>query len=108
MELYEKIKKDDPIYKESLADSLKDLLNAMLNKNSQERITIERIKLHSWVTRAGTRPLPSREENCFGDTLNVTSEEIEEVFKPVTFVHRMMNIFGLKSRASLIPRTSVN
>jgi serine/threonine protein kinase len=87
--LYEKIQNDNPVYKTSISDSLRDLLDRMLDKDCHKRITLDKIKMHPWVTeKAG--PLPLKEENCFDEnSVILTPDEIEHVFKPITFVNKV-------------------
>lgn len=88
VDLYEKIQRDSPIYKDTISHLLKDLLNAMLKKDDQKRITLDRIKIHPWVEGGGLGPLPSKEENCYEEATSISKEDIEQVFKPATFVHK--------------------
>ena len=86
--LYKKITSDRPIYRDGLSKPLRDLLDAMLHKNDSRRITIEKIKLHPWVTDNGKHPLLPTKENCPIDYLS--NEEVEKIFKPATLGGRMM------------------
>lgn len=103
VELYEKIQRDRPVYKETISHLLKDLLDAMLNKNSLKRISLEKLKAHPWVEGGGLGPLPSKEENCFEEAATISKEEIEQVFKPATFVHKAsLTYFPLVSHFCLL------
>uniref|UniRef100_A0A672Y6M0 calcium/calmodulin-dependent protein kinase n=1 Tax=Sphaeramia orbicularis TaxID=375764 RepID=A0A672Y6M0_9TELE len=62
-----------------ISEELKDLIQRMLDKNPETRITIPAIKLHPWVTENGSNPLPLEEEHC--TALEVTEEEVKNSIK---------------------------
>uniref|UniRef100_A0A8C5S2L9 Calcium/calmodulin dependent protein kinase kinase 2 n=1 Tax=Laticauda laticaudata TaxID=8630 RepID=A0A8C5S2L9_LATLA len=64
-----------------ISDELKDLITQMLDKKPESRITIPEIKLHLWVTKNGTEPLPTEDENC--TLIEVTEEEVENSIKHI-------------------------
>ncbi|KAG8146062.1 hypothetical protein E2320_012472 [Naja naja] len=64
-----------------ISDELKDLITQMLDKKPESRITIPEIKLHLWVTKNGTEPLPTEDENC--TLIEVTEEEVENSVKHI-------------------------
>ncbi|CAM1301392.1 CAMKK2 (predicted) [Pycnogonum litorale] len=66
----------------TISEGLKDLINKMLAKMPEKRITIPEIKVHYWVTNNGTEPLPSEEENCRA-VLEVTDEEILQCVRSI-------------------------
>ncbi|KAG8226889.1 hypothetical protein J437_LFUL005648 [Ladona fulva] len=74
---------------------LKDLISKMLNKDPKQRITLQEIKLHPWVTADGSRHLPSEEENCSAHGEVVVTEE--EVRKSVRTVPRLNTLILVKS-----------
>ncbi|KAI8966216.1 Pkinase-domain-containing protein [Daldinia sp. FL1419] len=41
-----------------------DLITRILDKNNKTRLTLREIRNHPWVTKGGTDPLLSEEENC--------------------------------------------
>ena len=45
-------------------------------KKEEKRITMEEIRSHTWVTKAGTNPLPNQIEN-----IQVTPEEVSQAIK---------------------------
>jgi len=53
--LYEKIKNDELIFPKTriIEESLIDLINCMLTKDAEKRITIQELKVHPWVTKNG-------------------------------------------------------
>ncbi|GAB1602603.1 calcium/calmodulin-dependent protein kinase kinase 1-like, partial, partial [Argonauta hians] len=81
--LHKKILRDPVTFPEvpQIPDDLKDLILQMLDKNPESRITLPDVKIHPWVTKAGTEPLPTQEQNCV--LITVTEEEVENVVKHV-------------------------
>ena len=55
---------------------LQNLIQKMLEKDPEKRITMEEIRSHTWVTKAGTNPLPNQIEN-----IQVTPEEVSQAIK---------------------------
>ncbi|XP_070619324.1 calcium/calmodulin-dependent protein kinase kinase 2 isoform X2 [Erythrolamprus reginae] len=64
-----------------IPDELKDLITQMLDKKPESRISIPEIKLHPWVTKNNTEPLPTEDENC--TLVEVTEEEVENSVKHI-------------------------
>ncbi|XP_033486243.1 calcium/calmodulin-dependent protein kinase kinase 1b isoform X1 [Epinephelus lanceolatus] len=79
--LHNKIKNKPVEFPEipSISNELKDLIERMLDKNPETRITIPEIKLHAWVTENGSNPLPLEEEHC--TAVEVTEEEVQNSIK---------------------------
>uniref|UniRef100_A0A3Q2D8L1 calcium/calmodulin-dependent protein kinase n=1 Tax=Cyprinodon variegatus TaxID=28743 RepID=A0A3Q2D8L1_CYPVA len=79
--LHNKIKNEAVDFPEnpSISNDLRDLIERMLDKNPETRITIPEIKLHPWVTENGSNPLPLEEEHCAA--VEVTDEEVQNSVK---------------------------
>ncbi|KAJ0021940.1 hypothetical protein NQD34_009430 [Periophthalmus magnuspinnatus] len=102
--LHNKIKKDPMVFPETpaISDDLRDLIERMLDKNPETRITLPQVKVrnatfcirlrllldfsckcvlqvHPWVTENGTDPLPLEEEHC--TALELTEEEVKNSIK---------------------------
>ncbi|KAL5375017.1 hypothetical protein DPSP01_011507 [Paraphaeosphaeria sporulosa] len=75
IELYQAIRMEQPEYDEC-DDNLKDLLQKLLEKDPQKRITMEQIREHPWVTMNGTDPLLARGENVAA-IVEPTDEEVD-------------------------------
>uniref|UniRef100_A0A915IFH2 Uncharacterized protein n=1 Tax=Romanomermis culicivorax TaxID=13658 RepID=A0A915IFH2_ROMCU len=60
---------------------LKDLIEKLLNKNPNDRITLFKIKIHPWVNKNGQASLPSEEQNC--QLVTVTDDDIRNSVKNV-------------------------
>ncbi|XP_047449252.1 calcium/calmodulin-dependent protein kinase kinase 1b [Mugil cephalus] len=65
--------------KPSISNELKELIEMMLDKSPETRITIPEIKFHPWVTENGSNPLPLEEEHC--TAVEVTEEEVKNSVK---------------------------
>ncbi|KAI9750760.1 MAG: hypothetical protein M4579_006317 [Chaenotheca gracillima] len=63
LELYESIRSDSPSFEPDTEPDFVDLLNKLLEKDPTKRITMSELKEHPWVTKNGTDPLLSTEEN---------------------------------------------
>lgn len=68
--------------KPRLSDDLRDLIVKMLEKKPCERISLQRLKEHDWLTNKGKDPLPSEADNC-RLPVTVTDEEVERVVTKV-------------------------
>nr|XP_050857705.1 uncharacterized protein LOC127067147 isoform X2 [Vespula vulgaris] len=65
-----------------LSKDLQDLIVRMLTKEPTERISLQRLKEHDWLTNTGKDPLPSEADNC-RLPVTVTDEEVERVVTKV-------------------------
>uniref|UniRef100_A0A3B4ZH31 calcium/calmodulin-dependent protein kinase n=1 Tax=Stegastes partitus TaxID=144197 RepID=A0A3B4ZH31_9TELE len=81
--LHNKIKNKPVEFPETplISEELKELIERMLDKNPETRITIPEIKLHPWVTENGSSPLPLEEEHC--TAVEVTEEEVKNSIKRI-------------------------
>ncbi|GKT46643.1 calcium/calmodulin-dependent protein kinase kinase cmkC [Colletotrichum spaethianum] len=64
LEMYEAIKTESPELPEDENPDFVDLMNRILDKDPQKRIQMSELREHPWVTKKGTDPLLSKEENC--------------------------------------------
>ncbi|KAB0791796.1 hypothetical protein PPYR_03596 [Photinus pyralis] len=64
-----------------ISSSLRNLILSMLVKDPKQRITLPEIKVHPWVTKGGTCPLPSEEENCH--LVEITEEDVARVITSI-------------------------
>ncbi|KAL4647787.1 calcium/calmodulin-dependent protein kinase kinase 1-like [Arapaima gigas] len=85
---------DTPI----ISDDLKGLILRMLNKNPNMRITVPEIKLHPWMTRNGTEPLPLEEEHC--TMVEVTEEEVQNSVKLISSLSTMILVKAMLRKRS--------
>ncbi|XP_038549575.1 calcium/calmodulin-dependent protein kinase kinase 1b [Micropterus salmoides] len=79
--LHSKIKSKPVEFPETplISNELKELIESMLDKNPETRITVPEMKLHPWVTENGSNPLPLEEEHC--TAVEVTEEEVQNSVK---------------------------
>ncbi|KAK4227918.1 kinase-like domain-containing protein [Podospora fimiseda] len=64
LDMYEAIKTETPQLGEGESPEFIDLMNRLLEKDPEQRITMADLREHPWVTRGGEDPLLSAEENC--------------------------------------------
>ncbi|KAN0063859.1 hypothetical protein ACQY0O_003464 [Thecaphora frezii] len=76
-EMYESIKNDEPEYPSHLSDGLRDLLQRMLEKDPEKRISIAQMRKHPWVNRDGAENIISVDENLEQVVVEITEEEID-------------------------------
>ncbi|KAE9970023.1 hypothetical protein BLS_005105 [Venturia inaequalis] len=97
LDLYEAIKEDDFDLGESCSPDFRDLMTRMLNKNPHERIVMEELRDHPWVTKGGTDPLLSKEENTAHLIEPPTEEELDNAITG-NMGHLMVVVsFGMKA-----------
>ncbi|KAG8001856.1 Calcium/calmodulin-dependent protein kinase kinase 1 [Nibea albiflora] len=87
--LHNKIKNKPVEFPETplISNELNELIQRMLDKNPETRITIPQIKLHPWVTENDSNPLPLEEEHC--TAVEVTEEEVQNSVKLITSLSTM-------------------
>ncbi|KAF3692598.1 Calcium/calmodulin-dependent protein kinase kinase 1 [Channa argus] len=92
--LHSKIKNKPVEFPEKplISEDLRELIEQMLDKNPESRITLTEIKLHSWVTENGLNPLPLEEEHC--TAVEVTEEEVQNSVKLIPSLSTVW-FFGL-------------
>lgn len=92
--VYQKIRTEELVFpdKPYITGTLKDLLWKMLTKNPDERINLQNIKIHPWVSRDGKALLPTESENC--RLVEVTEEEIRDV---VTSIPKLDTLILIKA-----------
>lgn len=82
--LYEKIKHDPVQFPPTFTQhspELKDLIQRMLEKDPDKRITLSEIKEHDWVTANQTYPLPTEQDNC--RAIQISDDELGNVVKSI-------------------------
>ncbi|KAJ3092245.1 Calcium/calmodulin-dependent protein kinase kinase 1 [Quaeritorhiza haematococci] len=105
LDLYSKICKDSAVIADTLSVPLQDLLDRMLQKEPDNRITLPEVKVHPWVTCGGTWPMMSTGENCVFE--EVTEEEVENAFSPaMMFVSKIIN--KLKGKKANVAKSHSN
>ncbi|KAF5539241.1 CAMKK CAMKK-META kinase [Fusarium napiforme] len=64
LDMYDAIRTDEPSIPEDENPDFVDLMQKLLNKDPEQRITMDKLREHPWVTKQGTDTLLSAEENC--------------------------------------------
>ncbi|XP_072909939.1 calcium/calmodulin-dependent protein kinase kinase 1 isoform X1 [Hemitrygon akajei] len=81
-----------------ISEDLKDLLLQMLDKNPDTRITIPQMKVHPWVTKSGTDPLPLEEDHC--SEVEVTEEEVMNSVKLISSLSTVILVKAMLRKRS--------
>ncbi|XP_034665691.1 calcium/calmodulin-dependent protein kinase kinase 1 isoform X4 [Drosophila subobscura] len=81
--LYERIQQDPLVFPKKLtvSENLKSCILLMLEKDAIQRITVPELKINDWVTKNGSYPLPTEEENCC--LVQVDEEDINSVVRSI-------------------------
>lgn len=66
-----------------LNDSCKDCLCRMLEKNPNERITLDQLKVHSWITKNGSSPMLATAQNCPNGLIEINDEDIQNSIRTI-------------------------
>ncbi|KAG8267509.1 Calcium calmodulin-dependent protein kinase kinase 2 [Homalodisca vitripennis] len=92
--LYHTIQNQPLIFppKPSVSPELRDLIVKMLKKDPLERITLQDIKVHPWVTKHGEHPLASEADNC--QLVEITEEDVRKV---VTSIPKLDTLILIKT-----------
>ena len=103
LDLYQSIINDPLEIPEGCEPELEDLLRRILEKDPEERISMEQLREHSWVTKGGEDPLLSAEENCSEIVSAPTEQEMD-----AAITHNMGRVLAVMKAAkrfkSLIER----
>lgn len=101
--LYNKIRFSDVVFPltPKISDEIKDLIVKMLAKAPEDRIPLQEIKKHEWVTKLNFYPMPSEEENCRAD-LEITEQEVENSVREVPKLSTLILVRCMLKRASFL------
>jgi serine/threonine protein kinase len=96
---------DDELVYEDIDDTLRELLQRLLTKDPNKRITIKEIKHHPWVLQGLPNPLAWVEETdpsyqSKGKRIEVSNEEVTSAVSKVPFVDRFRS--GVAKLSGLI------
>ncbi|KAJ2528850.1 hypothetical protein GGH20_002467, partial [Coemansia sp. RSA 1937] len=64
-------------------EHLQDLLERMLERNPESRITIAEIREHPWVTQNNTYCMVSKEENCSNVVGSITEDDVNNTVEHI-------------------------
>lgn len=94
LELYHSITNDPLEIPEGCEPELEDLLRCVLEKDPDQRITMDRLREHPWVTKGGEDPLLSAEENCSEIVSDPTEQEVN-----AAITHNMGRVLAVMKAA---------
>lgn len=85
--LFKKIQTEEPSFRPQRSSQmtfevdplLKDLVRKLLIKNPEDRITVDEIKKHSWITMNGREPMPDLQR----EDISATEEELQKAYGTV-------------------------
>jgi serine/threonine protein kinase len=86
-------------YESETNPKLLDLLQKMLTKDPSQRITMDQMRVHPWVTNDSSDPLISVDENCQLVVTEVTDEEFSNAIKSVANIFTVVSLFGTECSA---------
>ncbi|KAJ2775407.1 hypothetical protein IWQ56_000045 [Coemansia nantahalensis] len=64
-------------------EKLQDLIRRMLDRDPKSRIAIPEIRTHPWVTRDGSVPLLTKDENCLHIVESITEDDVTNSIKSI-------------------------
>ncbi|KAG7290917.1 hypothetical protein NEMBOFW57_000922 [Staphylotrichum longicolle] len=102
LEMYEAIKTETPKLPSGENPDFVDLMQALLEKDPEKRITMAELREHPWVTKGGTDPLLSTEENCSDPVDPPNSLELNHAFTR-KMSHLICVMKAIRKFKSLIP-----
>ncbi|KAH7188820.1 kinase-like domain-containing protein [Fusarium flagelliforme] len=102
LDMYEAIRSDEPSLPEDENPDFIDLMQKVLNKDPEQRITMDKLREHPWVTKQGTDCLLSAEENCANMVEPPNELEVNRAFTRkmnhllcvMKVIHRFKSILG--------------
>ncbi|XP_076434840.1 calcium/calmodulin-dependent protein kinase kinase 2-like [Babylonia areolata] len=98
--LHKKILKDTVVFPASpnISPELRSLIQRMLDKNPDTRVTLSELKEDPWVTAQGTWPLLTGTQDSL--QIEVTEEEVENVVKHVPKLDTLILVKSILKRKS--------
>jgi serine/threonine protein kinase len=83
IELYESIREQKQQYPKDADPKLVSVLDKLLKKNPDERITIKELREDAWVTDDKKKPLIPFEENCQCADIVITQSDLDAAVQKV-------------------------
>ncbi|RUS16829.1 kinase-like domain-containing protein [Endogone sp. FLAS-F59071] len=90
IELFDSIKSDPIYYPPDTDTQLLDLFLRLFERDPSKRITMPELRAHPWLTKDGTDPLLSTEDNTLTVVTEVTDQEIKDAIKSVVNIFTVM------------------
>jgi len=101
--LKQMITKDEPVYPESMPQSLVNILSRCLTKLPTSRATLQELITHPWITENGERPLPSLEY----DKIEVSQEDISKAMTKLRIETNLFAAAAMKKRIYRFKQKSI-
>ncbi|KAF9433204.1 hypothetical protein BGZ76_009753 [Entomortierella beljakovae] len=76
----------EPDLSDEADDRFKNLMLRLLEKEPDERITINELRSDSWVTNDGKMPLQDKDENIRTAVVNITQDEYQQAIQSINFL----------------------
>lgn len=99
LELYEAITKEEPDYPSHLSKNCKHLLQRLMTKDPNKRITLAEMRQDPFITRNGEVEIMSEEENTSSVVVEVTDEEVDGAIKKIASVFVLARAISKFKRA---------
>ncbi|KAI2642701.1 kinase-like domain-containing protein [Xylaria nigripes] len=106
LDMYQAIREKSFFLPNGEDDTFVDLITRILDKDNSTRITLPEIRNHPWVTRNGTDPLLSEEENCSNMVETPSELEVNHAFTR-KMDHLMCVVKAIQRFKSLISQSRV-
>ncbi|KAI0851847.1 Pkinase-domain-containing protein [Daldinia vernicosa] len=107
LDMYDAIRTEEiRIPSENEDPNFVDLITRILDKNNETRLTLREIRNHPWVTKGGTDPLLSEEENCSDVVEPPNALEVNHAFTR-KMDHLMCVLKAIRRFKSLISKSRV-
>ncbi|KAI1344128.1 Pkinase-domain-containing protein [Xylariaceae sp. FL0016] len=106
LDMYHSIRNDQLELKDGEDPDFVDLITKILDKNNETRLTLPEIRNHPWITKEGSDPLLSEEENC-SDMVELPNElEVNHAFTQ-KMDHLLSVLMAIRKFKGLISRSRV-
>ena len=76
----------------STSAACKECINRMLEKEPTERITLDQLKLNSWVTKNGSVPMLETLDNCPNGIIEINDDDIKNSIRTIPKLETLVSI----------------
>lgn len=83
IEIRESILTQEVVFPGAIKPEFEDLIKELLNKNAEERMAMDELRVHPWVTVNGTEPLITLEENTKHVVQEITEDDVSGAIKTI-------------------------
>ena len=71
------------IHSPAISSACKDCIAKMLIKSPGERITLDGLKQHEWVTQSGANPMLDTSQNCPDGLIEISDDDIKNSIRTI-------------------------